>query len=34
MLTRATEEFEKALALAPEYAFAHAAVAAIQKQLN
>jgi Tfp pilus assembly protein PilF len=34
LLARATEEFEKALTLAPDYAFAGAALAAIRKQLN
>ena len=33
-LTRATEEFERALALCPDYPFARAALAAIRKQLN
>ena len=34
MLGRAAEEFERALALAPDYPFARAALDAIRKQLN
>ena len=34
MLARAAEEFERALAIAPDYPFARAALDAIRKQLN
>jgi Tfp pilus assembly protein PilF len=34
MLARASEEFERALLIAPDYPFARAALAAIRKQLN
>jgi hypothetical protein len=34
MLRRAIEEFEKALALAPDYAYAQQALAEIRAQLN
>jgi Tfp pilus assembly protein PilF len=34
LLAKATAEFERALELCPDYEFAHAALAAIRKQLN
>jgi Tfp pilus assembly protein PilF len=34
LLTRAKEEFERALAIEPDYTFARAALSAIDKQLN
>ena len=34
LLARATAEFEKALTIEPDYPFARAAIAAIEKQLN